>query len=117
MDLDTSDGGDNNNLKYPNEPLPPRFDEIGRYLIPNWGELALHSLHFEIPEHILFAYILGNGGLELRADEWRSFLKNCNQSGLMFKSVLLIIFGVALYQLIFQLAGDRLSSYSNGEHP
>jgi hypothetical protein len=87
MDLDTSDGEDNNNLKKPNEPLPPRFDEISRYLIKNWSELALHSLHFEIPEHVLFAYILRNGGLELRADEWRSFLKCCNQKGLMFKSV------------------------------
>lgn len=56
------------------EPEPPRFLEIREYLVNNWNQLALGTLHFFIVEHILFEYINRNGGIRIAASEFRRFL-------------------------------------------
>ncbi|CZR54311.1 uncharacterized protein PAC_04195 [Phialocephala subalpina] len=59
-------------------PIPPRFDEITKYLLSKYQRLALDTLNFRIAEHTLYHYILHEGGLSLTATEWREFLVYCN---------------------------------------
>lgn len=66
-------------------PQCPRLDEIYDYLCAKRKELALDSLHFSIPEHLLYAYITREGGLDLSIDEWRGFLIRCHADGELFR--------------------------------
>jgi hypothetical protein len=65
----------------------PRFDEVRNYLLNNRRELALDSLYFTIPEHLLYSYIMTNGGLKLEPEEWRDFLISCNSKKWYFRYV------------------------------
>ncbi|KAL2074475.1 hypothetical protein VTL71DRAFT_8253 [Oculimacula yallundae] len=64
-----------------------RFNEIRKYLFRNIRELALDTLNFKIPEHILFNYVLENRGLDITSDEWRDFLMTAGNAGLLFSLV------------------------------
>jgi hypothetical protein len=65
-------------------PKSTRFNEIRDYLFENRLELALDTLNFQMPEHIMYAHILRNGKIDLTADEWRSFLEVCHYKKLFF---------------------------------
>ncbi|KAG4431582.1 hypothetical protein IFR05_012937 [Cadophora sp. M221] len=62
-----------------------RHEEIGNYLFNNIRELPLDTMDFPMPEHILFNYVLVNGGLTITADEWRDFLIVTSEGNLLFK--------------------------------
>lgn len=68
----------------PQRPNCPRFEEIRRYIKNNRLELALDTLDFPMPEHVMYAHILRRGGIKLTADEWRTFLELCNFRRLLF---------------------------------
>lgn len=68
----------------PQRPFCPRFDEIRQYIKDNRLELALDTLDFRMPEHVMYAHILRRGGIHLTADEWRTFLELCNFRRLLF---------------------------------
>jgi hypothetical protein len=40
---------------------------------------------FDIPENTLLAYILLLGGLDITPEEWRDFLKVCEDKGELFR--------------------------------
>lgn len=69
----------------PETPLCARFSEIQDYLFTNRLELALDTLNFKMPEHVMYSHILRNGGLDITADEWRSFLEVCEYRKILFK--------------------------------
>jgi len=56
----------------------PRFNEIVDHLERNRTALALDTMHFPLPEHVVRMYILKHGGIALTAGEWRRFLKRAN---------------------------------------
>ncbi|CZR56291.1 uncharacterized protein PAC_06179 [Phialocephala subalpina] len=60
------------------------FDLIFNYLVRYRDELALDTLHFEIPEHQLYWYILRSGFTGLEAWQWRGFLQECERSNKLF---------------------------------
>ncbi|KAH7360491.1 hypothetical protein BKA65DRAFT_186147 [Rhexocercosporidium sp. MPI-PUGE-AT-0058] len=64
-----------------------RHAEIKDYLFKNTRELALDTMDFSMPEHILFDYVLVNGGLNITADEWRDFLVTTIENQLLFNIV------------------------------
>ncbi|KAB8304212.1 hypothetical protein EYC80_003630 [Monilinia laxa] len=66
-------------------PLCARFEEISTYLIENRRQLALHTMCFLMPEHLLRDYILRLGGLEISAQEWRAYLLNCEAMPYLFR--------------------------------
>ncbi|KAG4035155.1 hypothetical protein MFRU_002g04990 [Monilinia fructicola] len=66
-------------------PSCPRFDEISTYLIDNRRQLALHTMCFLMPEHLLRDYILRLGGLAISAQEWRAYLLNCEAMPYLFR--------------------------------
>lgn len=73
--------------KYPRYTPPcPRHALIRQYLFENRQELALDTLYFEIPEHLLLAYII-RSGFEMQPWEFRGFLLGCQASGELFKYV------------------------------
>ncbi|KAF8846790.1 hypothetical protein BDZ45DRAFT_388817 [Acephala macrosclerotiorum] len=83
---DSSNSGDVSDEDVDYVPPPcPRVDEIYDHLCAKRRELALDSLHFPIPEHLLHAYITREGGLDLTIDEWRGFLIRCHADGELFR--------------------------------
>lgn len=60
------------------------FDLIFNYLVRSRDQLALETLHFEIPEHQLYWYILRSGFTGLEAWQWRGFLQQCEDAGVLF---------------------------------
>jgi hypothetical protein len=68
----------------------PRFDpgctaysQIRNYLFSQRQALALDSLHFDIQEHVLLAYINRNG-FHIGASVLRGFLLECDRRGELF---------------------------------
>jgi hypothetical protein len=60
------------------------FNEIKDFLLKHRLQLALDTVDFPMPEHTLYAYILAEGGLSLTADEWRNFLRVCDDTSTLF---------------------------------
>jgi hypothetical protein len=68
----------------PFDPPSVRFDEIRKFLFNKRATLAMDSLHFEIPEHILYSYIVSAGFTDLSPTDWRAFLRLCNTMSTLF---------------------------------
>lgn len=66
-------------------PRCPRFNEIRQYLFDTRSTLAWDSLHFRIPDYVLYAYTKREGGLQISFEEWRDFLITCNNTRTLFK--------------------------------
>lgn len=68
-------------------PLCPRWEEITEYMFRNRGpgELALDTMTFDIPEHVLYKYILQRGGLDITAEEFRDFLAMAHKKLELFR--------------------------------
>lgn len=73
--------------KLPGYPSCTRYVEIQDYLFANRLELALDTLNFKMPEHVMFAHVSRKGGLNITADEWRAFLEVCEFRRVLFKWV------------------------------
>ncbi|CZR60436.1 uncharacterized protein PAC_10332 [Phialocephala subalpina] len=65
-------------------PPCPRFNEIRQYLFNTRVTLAWDTLHFRIPDYVLYAYIKREGGLQITFEEWRDFLITCNNNKMLF---------------------------------
>ena len=57
---------------------------IKQFLFQNRTALALDTLDFEIPEHVLYEYVVSAGLSSLRPTDWRAFLIRCNNEGSLF---------------------------------
>jgi hypothetical protein len=68
----------------PECPRSTRFNEIRDDLFEQRLELALDTLNFPMPEHVMYAHIPRNGKIGLTTDEWRSFLEICHYRKLFF---------------------------------
>lgn len=79
---DKATENDDPNRRLPTPPCP-RSGEIRDYLFVTRDQLAWDSFHFQISEHILFAYIKRQGGLLLTPEESRDFLIVCNNNDVM----------------------------------
>ncbi|KAF8865029.1 hypothetical protein BDZ45DRAFT_471392 [Acephala macrosclerotiorum] len=73
----------NGNTLLPTPPCP-RFNEIRQFLFVTRSTLAWDSLHFRIPDYVLYAYIKRDGGLQIDFEEWRDFLITCNNTKTLF---------------------------------
>lgn len=62
----------------------PRYELISDYLRKNVEELALDSLNFRMPDHMMMSHILHLGGLVIEYDEWTSFLLDTHKRKLLF---------------------------------
>lgn len=62
----------------------PRSREVRDYLFRNIRELALDTMNFRMPEHVLYGHIVRHGGIQLTADEWRSFLEVMSANKTLF---------------------------------
>ena len=62
-----------------------RYPEIRAFLFANRLELALDTLNFRMPEHMMYAHILRTGKINLTTEEWRSFLEVCHFRKVLFK--------------------------------
>ncbi|CZR60774.1 uncharacterized protein PAC_10670 [Phialocephala subalpina] len=64
----------------------PRYGEIKTYCLDNRNplQLAFDSMDFDIPEPTMFRYIQDRGGINLSAEEFRSFLHCCNTKKELF---------------------------------
>jgi len=73
-------------FQYPRfDPGCPRFEEIQLQLASDIGRrvLALDSLYFEIPEHVLLDYFI-RSGMQIDATELRGFLLVCESRVRLF---------------------------------
>ena len=68
----------------------PRYQEIRSYLLRNRNELALDTMNFKMPDHILLAHILNNGFLVIDYDEWTAFLIVAHRAKDLFSYVLFL---------------------------
>jgi len=66
------------------EPPCPQFDEIRQFLYANRTSLVLDTMDFEIPEHLLYSYVVAAGLMDLTPTEWRGFLIQCNRTAELF---------------------------------
>jgi len=66
-------------------PRSTRHEEIRQFFFTNWAALALDSLDFEIPEHLLFSYVVRAGLSDLTPTEWRAFLLRCEELEDLFR--------------------------------
>jgi hypothetical protein len=62
-----------------------RYPEIRAFLFANRLVLALDTLNFRMPEHMMYTHILRTCKIDLTAEEWRSFLEACHVRKLLFK--------------------------------
>jgi len=67
--------------------IPPsnRHQEIQQFLFANWDALALESMDFEIPEHLLYSYVVRAGLSDLTPTDWRAFLLECTRTAELFR--------------------------------
>lgn len=89
---DTSDNDSQYSDSYDDDyknPQCPRWEDITQYLFNNRGpnELALDTMTFDIAEPNLYKYILDRGGLDITAEEFRSFLAMANKREELFRYV------------------------------
>ncbi|KAE9376538.1 hypothetical protein N431DRAFT_462367 [Stipitochalara longipes BDJ] len=83
--ISTSSTGQVNNYIEPRfEPPSYQFYKIRQFLFANRVSLALDSLNFEIPEHLLYSYIVEAGLSDLSPTEWRGFLIQCSKNSYIF---------------------------------
>lgn len=68
-------------------PQCPRWEEITEYLFRNRGpgELALDTMTSDIPEQVLYKYILERGGLDITVEEFRGFLATAHKKRELFR--------------------------------
>lgn len=64
-----------------------RLQEIRKYLLAHLQQLALDTMHFTMGEHVFLSHVINSGFENLRAEELRAFLKECNEIKSLFKYV------------------------------
>jgi hypothetical protein len=62
-----------------------RYNEICKYLIDHYLDLALDTLYFETKEHVMLSHIIEQDNFELEPNEWRAFLIRCQEENKYFR--------------------------------
>jgi len=92
-DDDSMNSGDSNSIGPPQTYRYPQFDpgcstdqyeQIRDFLFANRQQLALDSLYFDMPEHLILAYI-NRLGTDLQPSIWRGFLLSCGGRRQLFR--------------------------------
>lgn len=83
----------------------PRFDEIAAYFVDNRNALAIDTMHFAMGEHVLFAHISRQNGIQLTPEELRDFLKICEAQKSMSSYVVSTVQGQVLTHLSISEVG------------
>jgi hypothetical protein len=93
----------------PRAPICVCFDEVRNFLFAHRLQLALDTLDFRMPEHVMYIHMIRTGETEITADEWRSFLELCENNHILFTQVPVSSFHIYKHSLLTLLAIRKLA--------